>query len=110
MVIILNNDVFEEEQETISSNDIVWVKVKKAIWKGRAIKTPYSIKEEDSEHLKIKWIDSRKEETVLIKNNYRLLQKRVSVSIQQCYNGAYTEETIHNLTTKTRQRKINDNY
>ena len=50
--------VLEEEQETISLNDIFWVKVKKAIWKGREIKTPYSIKEEDSEHLKIKWVDS----------------------------------------------------
>ena len=25
-------DILEEEQETVSLNDIVWVKVKKAIW------------------------------------------------------------------------------
>ena len=43
--------VLEEEQETISLNDKVWVKVKKAILRGRGIKIPYSIKEEDSEHL-----------------------------------------------------------
>ena len=103
-------DILEEEQETISSNGIVWVKVKKAIWQGRVIKIPYIIKEEDSEHLTIKWTDSQKDEWVLININYRLLQKRVSVPTHQCYNRAYTEEKIHDLTTKTRQRKINDNY
>ena len=41
-------DVLEEEQETISLNDIVWVKVKKEIWQRRVIQIPYSIKEEDS--------------------------------------------------------------
>ena len=43
---------------------------------------------------------------VLIKNiliNYP--KKRVSVPTQHYYNGAYTEETVHDLTTKTRQRK-----
>ena len=47
-------DVLEEELETISLNDIVWVKVKNSIWKGRVIQIPYSIKEEESEQLKIK--------------------------------------------------------
>ena len=53
-----NQDVLEEEQETISLNDIVWVKVKNSIWKGRVIQIPYSIKEEESEQLKIKLVDS----------------------------------------------------
>ena len=53
-------DILEEEQETISSNDIVWVKVKNEILQGRVIQIPYSIKVEYSEHLKIKWTDSRK--------------------------------------------------
>ena len=63
-------------------------------------------KTEDSEYLKIKWIDSRKEERILIKNvslNYS--KKRVPMPTQQYFNGAYMEETVHNITTKTRQRK-----
>ena len=34
-----------------------------------------------------------------------LLQKRVSVPTQKYFNEAYMEETVHNITTKTRQRK-----
>ena len=34
-----------------------------------------------------------------------LLQKRVSVPTQQYFNGAYVEETFHDITTKLRQRK-----
>ena len=63
-------------------------------------------KKEDSEYLKIKWIDTRKEERILIKNvslNYS--KKRVLVPTQQYFNGAYIEETVHNITTKMRRRK-----
>ena len=35
----------------------------------------------------------------------KIPQKIVSVPTQQYYNGAYMEETVHDLTTKTRQRK-----
>ena len=35
----------------------------------------------------------------------KLLQKRVSVPTQQYFNGANMEETVHDLTTKIRQRK-----
>ena len=63
-------------------------------------------KKEDSEHLKIKWTDSRKEDRIIIKNvslNYS--KKGASVPTQQYFNGAYMEETVHGITTKTRQRK-----
>ena len=35
-------DIFEEERETISKNDEVWVKTKKGIWIGRVLLIPYS--------------------------------------------------------------------
>ena len=60
-------DILEEEKETINKNDNVWVKNKKYIWRGRVLLISY-IKKEDSEHLKIKWTDSRKEDSILIKN------------------------------------------
>ena len=81
--------IVEGGKETISKYDEVWVKTKKEIWRGRVLLIPYS-KKEDSEHLKIKWTDSRKEDRGLIKNvliNYS--QIRITVPTQQYYNGAY---------------------
>ena len=37
-------DILEEEKETISKNDEVWVKTKKEIWRGRLMLIPYSKK------------------------------------------------------------------
>ena len=56
--------------------------------------------------MKGKWIDSQKEERVLIKNvflNYS--KKRVSVPTQQDFNVAYMEETVHDVTTRMRLSK-----
>ena len=67
---------------------------------------PYSKEKEDSEYLKIKRTNSRKEDRIIIKNvslNYS--KKIVLVPTQQYFNGAYMEETVHNLTNKIRQRK-----
>ena len=80
--------ILEQEKETISKNVKVWVKTKKGIWRGRLMLIPYSHKNEDSEHLKIKGIYSQKEEWFLIMNV--LLEyppKRVSVTTQQYYIG-----------------------
>ena len=63
-----DHKVLEEEQETVYLNDIVGAKLKKAIWKVIVIQIPYSINEEDSERLKIKCLDSQKEERVIINN------------------------------------------
>ena len=76
-------DILEEEKEIISLNDKFWVKTKKEIWRGRVVQIPYSNSEQDSEHLKIKWIDSRKEERVLIKKIPIDYSKTFSVPTQQ---------------------------
>ena len=57
-------------------------------------------KKEDSEHLKIKLIDSRKEGRILIKNVSLNYSKKMSVPTHQYFNGAYMEETFHDPTTK----------
>ena len=54
--------------------------------------------------MKIKWTDSRKEERVIIKNVLLYYSKKsVSLPTQHYYNGAYMDETVHDLTTKLRQ-------
>ena len=58
--------------------------------RGRVLLIPYSKKKEDREYLKIKWIDTQKEERILIKNvslNYS--KKRVALPTQQYFNGEY---------------------
>ena len=37
-------DILEEEKDTISENDDVWIKTKKEIWRGRVLLIPYSKK------------------------------------------------------------------
>ena len=59
--------ILEEEPETVSLNDTVWVETKKEILQGKVMQIPFSDREEYSQHLKIKWIYSRKKERVLIK-------------------------------------------
>ena len=58
-------DILEEKHETISLNNIAWVKVWDKIWKGKVMKIPFSDRKEDSKYLKIKWLDTRMEEKVL---------------------------------------------
>ena len=53
-------EILDEEKDHISKNDLVWVKTKKEIWRGRVLLIPYSKNKEDCEYLKIKWIDTRK--------------------------------------------------
>ena len=104
-------DILGKGTENTSNDDEDWVKTKMNICRGRAMLIPYSHKEEVSEHLKIKWIDSRKEKRVLIKDvplDYS--KKIVSVPTQQYYNVSYMEETVHSITTETIQRKIYDIY
>ena len=63
-----NYDILEEEKDTISENDDVWVKTKKRDMERKSTVNSLQQKKEDSEYLKIKWIDSRKYEKILIKN------------------------------------------
>ena len=51
----------EEEHENKYLNDIVLVKFTKAIWKGKLIQITFSDRKDDSEFLKAKFIDTRKE-------------------------------------------------
>ena len=60
--------ILDEEKDLISKNDIVWVKTKKEIWRGRVLLITYRKNKENREYLKKKWIDTRKEDRILIKN------------------------------------------
>ena len=61
-------DIFGDLDEHITEYSIVWVDTKKTIWEGKFIKIPFSEQSEDAKHLKLIWINTKKEERVLIKN------------------------------------------
>ena len=71
-------DILDEEKDPISKNNLVWVKTK--ICRGRVLLIPYRKNKEDREYLKIKWIDTRKENRILIKNVSLNYSKKKSIS------------------------------
>ena len=73
-------NILDEEKDPISKNDLVWVKTKKEIWRGRVLLIPYSKYKEYREYLKIKWIDTRKENRILIKIYITELLQKKSIS------------------------------
>ena len=82
------------------------MKFKKSIWRGRVIQITFSDKKEYSEHLKTKWRDKQKKYKVLINNvSLDYSKKIVSVPTRKYMNASYMEETVHDLTAKTIQRK-----
>ena len=53
-------EILEEEKDSISENDVVWVKYIYIFMERKSTVNSLQQKKEDSEYLKIKWIDSRK--------------------------------------------------
>ena len=61
-------DIFDNQEEIITEDSIVWVDPNKTILEGRVIKTPFSDFPEDSKDLKLIWINKKEEDRVLIRN------------------------------------------
>ena len=61
-------DIYDNEEENITEDSIVWVNTNKTIWEERVIKIPFSENSEGAKHLNLIWINTKKEERVLIKN------------------------------------------
>ena len=61
-------DIFDNEDEIITEDSIVWVNTNKTIWEVRVVKIPFSDVPEDAKHLKLIWINTKKENRFLIKN------------------------------------------
>ena len=53
-------DIYDNEDENITEDSIVWVNTNRTIWEGRFIKMPFSEMSEDAKHLKLIWINTKK--------------------------------------------------
>ena len=61
-------DIYDNEDENNTEDSIVQVNTNITIWEGRVVKIPFSEVPEDAKHLKLIWINTKKEERGLIKN------------------------------------------
>ena len=79
----------------------------KTIWEGRVIKIPFSEKSEDAKHLKLIWINKKKEERVLIKNcSKEYKHKRIPVSTQRYQDGGGMEKSVLDIRDSLRHQKL----
>ena len=90
-----------------TEDSIVWVNTNKTIWEGWVIKIPFSEKSEDAKHLKLIWINTKKEERVLIKNSSKEFKhKRIHVSTQRYKDGGGMEKSVLDLKDSLRHQKL----
>ena len=54
-------DIFENQDEIITEDSIIWVNTNKTIWEGKVIKIPYSDLLQDYNYMKLIWINKKKE-------------------------------------------------
>ena len=86
---------------------VVWVNTKKTIWESRVIKIPFSEKSEDAKHLKLIWINTKKEERVLIKNcSKEYKHKMITVSTKRYQDGGGTKKSLLDVTYSIRHKKL----
>ena len=76
-------DIFDNDQNKITLHSKVWFKTNKANWKCMVIRIPHRDLECDANYLRIKWIENKAEDTVLIK----YLKKRFSIGTQSISVG-----------------------
>ena len=79
----------------------------KNIWEVRVIKIPFSDVPEDAKHLKLIWINTKKEERVLIKKNSKEYKhKRIPVSTHRYKDGGGMEKSVLDITDSLRHQKL----
>ena len=99
-------DIFDKEQEIITEDLIVWVNTNKTIWEGRVIKIHFSDVPDDAKHLKLIWINTKREERVLIKNcSKEYKDKRIPISINRYKYGGDKEKSVLDITDSLRHEK-----
>ena len=53
-------DIYDNEDEHVTEDSIVWVNTNKTIWEGGVIKIPFSEVPEEAKHLKLIWINTKR--------------------------------------------------
>ena len=99
-------DIFDKEEEIITECSIFWVNTNKTILEGRVIKIPFSDVLEDAKHLKLIWINTKKEDRFFIKKNPKEYKhKRIPISTHRYKDGGAMEKSVLNITHRLRHQK-----
>ena len=99
-------DIFDNEEEIITGDSIVWVNTIKKIWEGRVIKIPFSDFPDHSKHLKLICINTKKEDRVLIRNcSKEYKHKIIPISNQIYKDGGVVEKYLLDITDSLRKLK-----
>ena len=64
-------DIYDNKDKNVTEDSIVWVNTNRTIWEGRVIKISFSEMPEDAKHLKLIWVNTKKEERFLIKKLFQ---------------------------------------
>ena len=70
-------DIFNNEDDIITEDFNVCFNANKATWQERVIKIPFSHLPQDSNHLKLMWIGTKKDDRALIKKCSREYKKTI---------------------------------
>ena len=78
----------------------------KTIWERRVIKTPFSDLPEDYKHVKFLWINTKKEDRVLIRNvSKKYKHKRIPISTHIYKDGGVIDRYVLDITDSVRHQK-----
>ena len=76
------------------------------IWEVRVLKISFSYVPEDDKHLKLIWINKKKEDRVLIKNcSKEYKHKRIPISTQRYKYGGAMDKSVLYITDNLRHQK-----
>ena len=78
----------------------------KTIWEGRVIKIHFSDVPEDAKHLKLIWINAKKEERDLIKKNSKEYKhKRIPISTHRYKDRGAIHKSVLDIINSLRHQK-----
>ena len=99
-------DIFDKEEGIFTEGSTVWVNTNKTICEGRVIKTPFSDLPEDAKHLKLIWINKKKEDRVFIQNcSKEYKQKIIPITTQRYNDGGVVGKSVLDITDSARHQK-----
>ena len=79
----------------------------RTIWEGMAIKIRFCDVTEDAKHLKLIWINKKKEERILIKKcSKEYKHKRITVSTQRYKYGGGMVKSVLDMTDSLRHQEL----
>ena len=100
------HNIFDKEEEIITEGSIVWVNNNISTREGKVVKITFSDVPEDAKHLKLLWINTKREDRVLVKKcSKEYKHKRIPISTKRYKDGWAMEKSVLYITVRLRHQK-----